>query len=123
MDRDVLQVVLPMAIALSVAACSEQGTRYYHPISRNEYPAPDPAMGEKLSDNEIESAAHTENRTTRKSIPGAPRHARETVYCITDVPVTKLPGPGVPTTASVAATAFAAIAAATAACGGCGGTR
>jgi len=40
-----------------LAACGETGAPYYRAISSDAYPKPDPALGEKLANGEIESAA------------------------------------------------------------------
>jgi hypothetical protein len=50
-----LNVAMTAAAAAALTACAETGVRYYRPISN--YPDPDPALGEKLANGEVESAA------------------------------------------------------------------
>jgi hypothetical protein len=45
------------AAGVGLVACGETGDPYYHEISQDDYPKPNAALGEKLADHEIESAA------------------------------------------------------------------
>jgi catalase len=55
LHRRVLNIALSVAAAVGLAACAETGAPYYRPIA--DYPAADPALGEKLATGEEESAA------------------------------------------------------------------
>lgn len=55
MRRRLPKIAAMAVMATGLAACAENGARYYHPIS--DYPKADAAVGEKLAAGEPESAA------------------------------------------------------------------
>lgn len=57
MDRRAFYLTISVVAAAALAGCAETGGSFYRPISRDDYPKPDPALGEKLGKGEIESTA------------------------------------------------------------------